>query len=471
MLQLFAQEPVANDSIETPEHVENSVPSIAPQLPSPTQDALSSIRIGLRDVANETARNIQQLSQATVEQALEIGQRLWQMQRDLKRKEYGAVLGILGWASAKARKYINLAKTFADFSPAQLMRVELTTLLSLCQARYSSVVAQLREVKDITQQLVEHLIKENRIVRSPKQDPITGWKRNRAGGGRRYEVILHDEVTGLSIEQQAEAEGVLPQRVIAEAVAARYEQKSNGSVQVSEYRAAQLEELPVVVEHARNLDAENRRLMYQLLERDRRIAELESKLRENAVASSEEQNDVLELANQRSVEPGISDEVAMPVRACASRIASTELNEYLESQVRAIAKEYTAEHLSQTAEATDYSEAEQESSNLATPHSGGAAAQQKDYLVEPKDGGHALEVEPQLIHVGASVKIVSERQGTEFVGLQGLVLVANTSGCVVEVLDKTKWFCNDEIVLLSAVPQVSSEQEKDAAPAIKPSAG
>ena len=174
MLQLIAPNGVASVSIEPPQHVENSVPSIAPQLLSSTNDALETIRRGLRDVANETVRNIQRLSQATVEQAIDIGQRLWRMQQDLKRKEYGAFLSILGWASTKARKFINLAKVFDGFSPSQLIRVELTTLLLLCSKRYSSVVEKLRETQEITQQLVEQLIKENRQVKSPKQESISG---------------------------------------------------------------------------------------------------------------------------------------------------------------------------------------------------------------------------------------------------------------------------------------------------------
>jgi len=171
---------------------DDAAPGIAPQMPSPTQELLQSIRIGWRDLAGETARNIQRLSQATVEQALEMGKQLWRMQRDLKRKEYSTFLSVLGWASAKARKLINLAKVFDGFEASQLTGVELMTLLSLCSKRYSAVVDQLREVQDITQQFVEQLIKETKKPRKPKQDPISGWKQNRSGGARRYEVILHD---------------------------------------------------------------------------------------------------------------------------------------------------------------------------------------------------------------------------------------------------------------------------------------
>lgn len=214
MLQLLAPERIVNASTETTQHVDGSGKTLAPSLPSPTQSALNRIRVGLRDVAFKTAHQVQKLSQETVEQALEMGQLLWRMQRDLKRKEYGAFLSVLGWATAKARKFINLAKTFDVFEPSQLIGVELTTLRCLCSSRYSFVVARLRETQDITQQLVEQLIKETRSPRKAKQDPISGWKRNRTGGTRRYEVILHDEATGLEIEQQASAEGILPQKVI-----------------------------------------------------------------------------------------------------------------------------------------------------------------------------------------------------------------------------------------------------------------
>lgn len=273
------------DDAELVEHLKSPI-SLQP--PAPTQELLQSIRLGWRDVAASIARNVQGLSQATVEQALEMGKQLWRMQQELKRKEYSTFLSVLGWASAKARKYINLAKTFSEFEPSALVGIELTTLLSLCSKRYAAVVEQLRDVQDITQQLVEQLIKETRAPRQVKSDQSFGWKLNRSGG-RRYEVILHDEQTGVSIEQQAQAEQVLPQRVIAEAVALRAQQK-DASMQPNEYYRAQLDELHEVVNKARELDQENRHLELELskrdrliAERDRRIAELEAKLASGVV--------------------------------------------------------------------------------------------------------------------------------------------------------------------------------------------
>lgn len=299
MVQLLSPELVAIASTQPVKQVESIAPLIAPQTPRPTQELLGSIRIGWRDVVGETARNIQRLSQATVEQALEMGKQLWQMQRDLKKKEYSTFLSVLGWASAKARKFINLAKTFSDFEPSQLTGVELMTLNSLCSKRYQAVVDQLPEVEEITQQMVEQLIKETKAPRKPKQDPISGWKQNRSGGARRYEVILHDEQTGISIEQQAKSEGILPHKVIQEGVKLRA-QRQEGAVQVSDYRLTQIEELKNVMDNARELDQEKRHLEIELSKRDRLIAELEAKLASGVVPL------VVEADGESTLEPTVA---------------------------------------------------------------------------------------------------------------------------------------------------------------------
>lgn len=217
--------------------------------PAQLSEALEGIRTGLRDITYKTALDVRRLSEETVEQVLQMGQWLWRIQRDLKRKEYKVFLSILGWATGKAGKFINLAKTFDGFEFSRLSGIELTTLLSLTSSRYSSVVAQLQEVENITQELVERLIKENRPPRKPKQDPISGWKQNRSGCGRHYNLNFHDEKTGLLIEQQAEAEGILPQRVVAEGVALREQQKNQPSIE--EIKRQFQEELKAAVDEMR----------------------------------------------------------------------------------------------------------------------------------------------------------------------------------------------------------------------------
>jgi len=123
MVQLLLPERVAIASTKPDQHLEEGIEALALDQHTSAHAPLQNIRVGLRDVASATALSIQHLSQATVEQALEIGQQLWRMQRELKKKEYSTFLSILGWASAKARKFINLAKVFHGFEPSQLETV------------------------------------------------------------------------------------------------------------------------------------------------------------------------------------------------------------------------------------------------------------------------------------------------------------------------------------------------------------
>ena len=118
----------------------------------------------------------------------------------------------------------------------------------------------------------------------------------------------------------------------------------------------------------------------------------------------------------------------MPIRACASPIASTQFCENLGEQDLPLALdvEHTTEVESQTAEAMDYLEAEQKTENLEQGN-------EDNCLVEKDQNAQNLEPEPDVLRLGCRVKIISGRQGEEIVGLLGDVLVANTNGCVVEV--------------------------------------
>lgn len=115
----------------------------------------------------------------------------------------------------------------------------------------------------------------------------------------------------------------------------------------------------------------------------------------------------------------------------------------------ALASKQLTEYELETIELTDYSEPEQQSDYLEQ-------ALEDDYLVESGEDAQNLEPKPQVIHVGDRVEIVSSRQGAEFDWQIGIVKVANTVGCVVEVLGKTLWFCIDELVLVFAVSQAPS---------------
>lgn len=398
---------------------------------------LAGFRRGYREHAVSTAEKTLEAGASATETILQMAGWIQEMKLRLNRKEFGTfVKGLLQWVGGEARKYLDIARAFENFDLSRLVNLEPFIILKLRSKRYAPVVAKLREQPIITPQVVEDLIRKLLPKQSRKKltDAISGWKQSQSGGTRYYNVILHDEETGLSIEQQAQAEGILPQRVIAEAVAARYKHKSS-PVQLNEYVAAQLEELPTVVEHARALDAENRRLVHQLQQQKRKIAELEAQLAERVVPSSAEPE----------------SEVA---------IASRELNEYLECEAARIAPEQMTQDDLKTIEATDYSKPEPE-------HKHPDPVKKGDYLVEKEENTQSLKVQPQVFYEGDSVQIISSRQGAVFVSQIGVIKVANTVGCVVEVLGKTKWFCTDELVFVSATPQPPQEATPGVEPAVR----
>ena len=187
--------------------------------------SFQSIRTGLDGAAFQAARSIEQAARAIINGAFSLGRSLLSMKKELNYSEYQIFLAQPGWTPAKANKYIKLVKTFESFSIEQIGRISLDTLFTLCGSRYQELVVRLQEMGEFSQELVERLMKESRLPRqrTQPQPPITGWKHNPSGGGRYYQVLLHDEETGVKIEEMAEQQQVLPQRVIANAIAAWYE--------------------------------------------------------------------------------------------------------------------------------------------------------------------------------------------------------------------------------------------------------
>lgn len=372
---------------------------------------LAGFRQGYGDRAAAWAEKTLLAGQSATETILHMAGWIQEMKSQLSRKEFGTfVKELLQWVGDEARKYLDIARAFEGFDLSRLIDLEPFTILKLRAKRYAPVVALLQEQPVITSKLVQDLIKEllpkskKKIVR-----PISGWKRCPSGGGRYYQVHLHDEQTGLMIEQQAQELGILPQKVIAQAIALLRAQNKSGSVQPEDVAAK--EERKRDEEYARSLEAKNRELAEELQKSAQKIADLEVQLARSVATSW--------------------DEVAF---------ASCDLNEYLKKQV-AVNPEQTTEYERQTIEVIEEPE------------------QEDDYLVEPLEDARneewlptqelEAEPEPQVFYVGASVEIVSIRQGAEFVGQIGIAKVANAVGCVVEVLSKTLWFCVDELVLVS----------------------
>lgn len=217
MIAAFSQNEVSTKSTKNSKYSDKKVTPIASSEHPRTSEEVTK---GLSQLTTQLAQTFDIAARAVVEQAFTVGRTLSQAKQNLKRSEYKLFLAQPGWTVIKANKYLKLVKTFEGFSLDQLGRLSLDTLFTLCGSRYQKLVAKLRELPKLTQTLVEQLMKEYRLARVRKpQESVTGWKRNRSGGGRHYQILLHDEETGIKIEQIAQEQQVLPQRVIKEAIA------------------------------------------------------------------------------------------------------------------------------------------------------------------------------------------------------------------------------------------------------------
>lgn len=414
---------------------------------------LAGFRQGYREHASSTAEKTLSATASATGTILQIAGWIQEMRSRLNRKEFGTfVKELLQWVGDEARKYLDIARTFKDFDLSRLQKLEPFTLLKLRSKRYLPVVERLQEELDITPKRVQELIselipKQSRRKRAEKEhndrqeyaDGVLERHADAEDGTFYYtlkEVKLSDHV-GSWLEAKLESQTI--GQILASVVLAPQ----------SDRVLSQLEELHDVVEHARSLDAQNRKLEYELQKCDLRIAELEAKLEyktgqsdamEIPLPSSAPRvkpDDVQEDGDPHSFELEIEDEVA---------IATRELNESLEEEAAAIAPEQVTGYELEAIEAIEYWEPKQTSSRFFP-------AGEDDCSLEPQEETKQVEParEPQVFQVGDQVEIVSSRQGAEFFEQIGVVKLAKWVGCVVEVLGKTLWFCSDELVLILAV--------------------
>lgn len=252
MIQLLSQERRANASNESCQHIEGGEEAIASQQVDEVSvasaeltqyleqqafqvapESSQEVPANLQSAVNKTVNDFLDSSQILVEQAFQMGQTLLRMKTDLKRQDYKILLEQIGWSSTKANKYAKLAEVFEGFVIEQVRQLELNTLFTLCQKTFADVVQKLRSLPRINQAQIEQMIKEARPQRAPTQQPTSGWKQMPSGGGRYYNLLLHDEETGVLIENQAQAEGLTQQHIVKEAVTLRANTKEQKAQQNS----------------------------------------------------------------------------------------------------------------------------------------------------------------------------------------------------------------------------------------------
>lgn len=213
-------------SAELAQYIEQQAFQVAPE-------SSQEVSSDFQSAVNKTVNNFLDSSQILVEQSFRMGQTLLRTKADLKRHEYKIFLEQIGWSSTKANKYAKLAQVFEGFVIGQLRQLELNTLFTLCQKTFEAVVQKLRSLPQITQTQIEQMIKEVRPPRVPRQEPTSGWKQMPSGGGRYYNLLLHDEETGVLIEEQAQAEGLTQQHIVKEGVRLRANTKAQKAQQNS----------------------------------------------------------------------------------------------------------------------------------------------------------------------------------------------------------------------------------------------
>ncbi len=147
---------------------------------------------------------------------------------DLKKthskKEYKQILSLYGF-SGEEKKYLKVAVAFEKFSPDNLAPIEPATIFQLAQNsnKYQPVLDQLLDLAEISQTAVRELIKKHRTPKQPKAQKPSIWRRTK--NGARYCQIppIHEvnETTGTTLQKMIDEEGLLPQQIVAEAIALR----------------------------------------------------------------------------------------------------------------------------------------------------------------------------------------------------------------------------------------------------------
>ena len=156
------------------------------------------------------------------------------------KREYKQMLSEYGF-SGEEKKYMKVAAAFEKFSPDSLAPIEPATIfrLALNSDKYQQVLDQLLDLAEISQTAVRELIEQQQYLKQPKPEKPSIWRRTRNGG--RYCQIppIHeaDEKSGTTLQKMMDEEGLLPQAIIAEAIALRLAYKE-GRIKFVEEKAS-----------------------------------------------------------------------------------------------------------------------------------------------------------------------------------------------------------------------------------------
>jgi hypothetical protein len=156
--------------------------------------------------------------------------------------EYKQLLAEHGWKK-EDKKYLKIASIFSKFSPNDLAAIEPDTLFLLAKnhKKYAPVIEKLLDSGEITQENVRKLMQEQRKPKKSAEEKASIWRRTPQGF--RYTQIppIHDETTGVILQQMMEEEGLSPQQIVTEALSLRKSFKAGLLIEVS--NSQQLDDL------------------------------------------------------------------------------------------------------------------------------------------------------------------------------------------------------------------------------------
>lgn len=194
---------------------------------------------------------------------------------ELSRKAYKQLIKEWGWQK-EDKKYLKLARTFEKFSPSDLAEIEPNTLfvLSNQSKKYAPVIEQILDIGCITQEKVRELIKQQRKRKPIKPEKPSIWRRTKNGGRYCQVPPIHDETTGVALQQMMDEEGLTAQEIVAEALALRQaikegrlnvesQNQATEDIQVSSLEVGQSDEF---------LDNESQEVVYQNISDNESVA-------------------------------------------------------------------------------------------------------------------------------------------------------------------------------------------------------
>ncbi len=173
------------------------------------------------------AQKIDELNAQEIEIALKKGALYSQRRRSMSRDGFKIWLNQNGFTGAIAAKYINLAKTFVNFSPQCIGKIALSTLFALCQPKYKKLVCKLRGFAWTEAEIQAAMQQERESQKAEREQqpvaPKTGLLCVPSGGRAFQFPLLHDDEAIAKLLQILENRHITPVQLLVLAIALLYE--------------------------------------------------------------------------------------------------------------------------------------------------------------------------------------------------------------------------------------------------------